>query len=294
MTILLRIGLTPLAFALVSWAQSRFGDRIGGRLIGLPVTTGPFLLAVCLTSSRLTAAHAATGVTTGQMAVVVFCVAYAWLARSMEPVQTTIAALALALASVLALSWTSTPWAAAAAVWSVIGVSLLLWPWPARHHPTTGAPAAQRGPDRPDPDHEGAEHPQPRPPGTARPSPMLTRAVISTCVVATMTSLVPILGARPAGVLSSAPVLLSIILPSTHRANGAAGAAELARGTIVSMAATISFSAVLASCLPHMALAPALLSAAAALVTLIVATPVLERALAQAGSALGRRPEPVF
>ena len=81
MAILLRIGLTPIAFALVSKAQSRFGDWIGGRLIGLPLTTGPFLLTVCMTSSRITAAHAAAGVTNGQMAVVVFCSGYAWAAR---------------------------------------------------------------------------------------------------------------------------------------------------------------------------------------------------------------------
>ncbi|WP_249018807.1 hypothetical protein [Conexibacter sp. S30A1] len=294
MTILLRIGLTPIAFALVTWAQASFGDRIGGRLIGLPVTTGPFLLAVCLTASRLTAAHAAIGVTTGQMSVIVFCVAYAWLARGMAPVPTALTSLALALASVLALSWLHGPWPAAAAVWTVIGVSLLLWPWPARRPPVQAPPAADaRGPERPPSAQTQADMPHPRLAGSSKRSPALTRALISTCVVATMATLVPVLGARPAGVITSAPVLLSIILPSTHRLSGAAGAAELARGTIVSMAATISFSAVLASCLPHMAVASALLVAAGALVTLIVVTPLIERALLQAGSALSR-PEPVF
>jgi hypothetical protein len=294
MTVLLRIGLTPIAFALVTWAQASFGDRIGGRLIGLPVTTGPFLLAVCLTSSRLTATHAAIGVTTGQMAVIVFCVAYAWLARSAAPVTTTLASLTLALGSVLALSWLHGPWPLAAAVWAVIGVSLLLWPWPARRPPvpaTSGTGA--RGADRPPSAQTPTDTPSGRPAGSAKLSPALTRALISTCVVATMTTLVPVLGARPAGVLTSAPVLLSIILPSTHRLRGASGAAEVARGTIVSMAATISFSAVLATCLPRMAVAPALLLAAGALVTLIVVTPLIERALLQAGSALSR-PEPVF
>jgi len=59
--ILLRICLTPIAFALVSRAQSRFGDWIGGRLIGLPLTTGPFLLTVCVTSSRITAGPCSGG-----------------------------------------------------------------------------------------------------------------------------------------------------------------------------------------------------------------------------------------
>ena len=97
MAILLRIALTPIAFALVSKAQSRFGDWIGGRLIGLPLTTGPFLLTVCMTTSRTTAAHAAAGVTSGQMAVVVFCSGYAWTARRMRPLPATVTSLAVAL-----------------------------------------------------------------------------------------------------------------------------------------------------------------------------------------------------
>ncbi len=273
MTILLRIGLTPLAYALVAKAQARFGDWIGGRLIGLPVTTGPFLLTVCLTASRATAAHAAAGVTTGQMAVVVFCGAYAWLARRLDPLRATVASLVLALTAVLGLSSFSGAWTAAAAVWAVIIVSLLLWPWapqPLAAGTDTSADTA-----------------------TDTRTPILTRAVISTCVVATMSTLVPILGARPAGVLSSAPVLLSIILPSTHRSSGAAGAAAVARGTIVSMAATVAFSAVLATTLPHMAVAPALLLAAGVLAALLLTTPLVDRALAQAGSALGR-PEAVL
>jgi hypothetical protein len=267
MAILLRIGLTPIAFALVSRAQSRFGDWIGGRLIGLPLTTGPFLLTVCMTSSRTTAAHAATGVTNGQMAVVIFCSAYAWTARRMRPLRATLSSLALALAAVVALSSFAGIWSAAGAVWLTIAASLILWPW-------------RRGDAQAD---------------TAAPSnsaTMVQRALISTGVVATMSTLVPILGARPAGVLSSAPVLLSIMLPGTHRLTGAAGAAAMARGTIVSMAATVAFSATLASTLPQMPAAPALLISAAALGALLAATPLLDRGLAalSPGSARAHAP----
>jgi hypothetical protein len=267
--ILLRIGLTPLAFALVSRAQSRFGDRIGGRLIGLPLTTGPFLLTVCMTSSRLTAAHAAAGVTSGQMAVVVFCSGYAWTARHLRPLPATLASLALALAAVVVLSAVAGPWSAATAVWVVIITSLAIWPW-ARHCPRR--------------EREEEEN--------RTPAPILQRALISTCVVATMSTLVPVLGARPAGIISSAPVLLSIILPGTHRHSGAAGAADVARGTIVSMAATVAFSAVLAASLPQMSVAAALLLSGAALCVLLAATPLLDRALAQLtpSPARGRAP----
>lgn len=266
MAILLRIGLTPIAFALVARAQTRFGDWIGGRLIGLPLTTGPFLLTVCLTDSRTTAAHAAAGVTSGQMAVVVFCSAYAWTARRMLPLPATIASLAAALTAVVILSAFAGTWSAATAVWVVIATSLALWPWaPHRRLPVEA-------------DHDSA----------TPPAPMVQRAAIATCVVATMSTLVPILGARPAGVISSAPILLSIILPGTHRHNGPAGAAAVARGTIVSMAATVAFSAVLASSLPEMSVAPALLLSASVLGVIAAATPLLDRVLAQLNPGLGQ------
>ncbi len=268
MAILLRIGLTPIAFVLVSKAQSRFGDWIGGRLIGLPLTTGPFLLTVCLTTPRLTAAHAASGVTTGQMAVVVFCSGYAWTARRMPPLRATAASLSLALAAVGGLSTFAGTWSAAGAVWLVIAASLLLWPW-ARGDSRAGA----------------LDIPQ-----SSRSAPMLQRALISTCVVATMSTLVPILGARPAGIISSAPILLSIMLPGAHRRTGPAGAAAMARGTIVSMTATVAFSAVLASCLPDTGVGPALLLAAAVFAGLVAVTPLLDRVVGQLRS--GAEPSP--
>lgn len=272
--ILLRIGLTPLAFALVSRAQSRFGDWIGGRLIGLPLTTGPFLLTVCMTSSRSTAAHAAAGVTSGQMAVVVFCSAYAWMARTLRPLLATVASLALALAAAVSLGEFAGTWSAATAVWVMIIVSLALWPW-ARHQ-TPGAVEAEAAGEAP---AAGEATGDSADSGSSTTAPMFQRALIATCVVATMSTLVPILGARPAGLLSSAPILLSIILPGTHRQSGAAGAAALARGTIISMAATVAFSAVLASSLAQMSVLPALLLSATVLCALIAASPLLDRAI---------------
>lgn len=261
MAILLRIGLTPIAFALVARAQARFGDWIGGRLIGLPLTTGPFLLTVCMTAGRSTAAHAAAGVTSGQMAVVAFCSAYAWNARRARPLIATVASLAIALTAVALLSSFAGTWSAAAAVWVVIAASLALWPWERRSAPPAAAPG-----------------------GRSSSASMLQRAAISTWVVATMSTLVPILGARPAGILSSAPILLSIMLPGTHRQSGPAGAAAMARGTIVSMTGTVAFSAVLATTLPAMPVAPALLLSAMVLCALIAATPLLDRLPVPAGA----------
>jgi hypothetical protein len=242
------------------------------------LTTGPFLLTVCLTESRATAARAAAGVTSGQMAVVVFCCAYGCLARRMRPLQATAASLSLALAAVVALSTVAGPWSAATAVWLVIAASLVFWPWPAERSEQAEAARSDAGEAEP----EGGEA------GPAGPAPVLQRAAISTAVVATMSTLVPVLGAQLAGVITSAPILLSIILPSTHRRNGAAGAAALARGTIVSMAATVAFSVVLSSSLPVLSVTAALLLSAAVLCLLVAATVPLDRVLGRLSPELGR------
>jgi hypothetical protein len=265
--LLLRIGLTPLAFVLVSRAQSRFGDWVGGRLMGLPLTTGPFLLAVCMTANRATAARAAAGVTGGQIAVVAFCCGYAHLARRMQPGRATVTALGIALAAELAVHSISGIWATAVAVWLVIALSLLLWPWP-----SNGArPAADSGTNR-----------------------LLPRAATSTAIVATSSTLVPLLGARVAGAIASAPVLLSMMLPGAHRSGGPEAATDMARGTIVSMIGTIGFSTVLATCLGHHAVLPSLLLATAVLIVLSVAAPRLGQLLERASESVRRRTEAVL
>lgn len=250
--LVLRIGLTPFVFVAVSCAQARFGQWIGGRLVGLPLTTGPFLLAVCLLSGRAAAAHAAAGVVTGQLAVVVFCTAYAHCAaRRVAPARATVRSLFLAVVAVAALTPLRDVWLAATASWIAIGVSLARWP--------SGDDAA--------------------PPG-GRPGAVLPRATVSTALVASMSALVPVLGAWLAGVLTSAPVLLAMLLPAAHRDGGAAGAAALARGTVVSMAGTVAFGAVLATGLPKLTTAAAFGLAAAVLVLFALAAAPMARLLA--------------
>ncbi len=235
--------------------------------MGLPLTTGPFLLAVCITASRATAARAAAGVTGGQIAVVAFCCGYAHLAGRMRPGRATAAALGIALAADLALHSIGGIWATAAAVWLVIALSLALWPWPAD---------------------------QARAAGDSGPNRLLPRAATSTAIVATSSTLVPLLGARVAGAIASAPVLLSMMVPGAHRSGGPEAAAEMARGTIVSMIGTIGFSTVLATCLEHHAVLPSLLIATATLVVLSVAAPHLGRLLERASESVRRRTEAVL
>ena len=75
--LLLKLFLAPIFVALVGFIQRRWGDGIGGRLIGLPLTTGPFIFIIYLQEGGAFAARAAHGVLTGQIALIIFSWGYA-------------------------------------------------------------------------------------------------------------------------------------------------------------------------------------------------------------------------
>ena len=57
--LLLRLLLTPTLVVLVSYIQKRWGHAIGGRVIGLPLSTAPFLILIYLMDGAEQAANAA-------------------------------------------------------------------------------------------------------------------------------------------------------------------------------------------------------------------------------------------
>ncbi len=73
----LKLFLAPIFVGLVSVIQRRWGDQVGGRLIGLPLTTGPFIFIIYIQEGRSFAAHAAHGVLVGQVALIIFAWSYA-------------------------------------------------------------------------------------------------------------------------------------------------------------------------------------------------------------------------
>ena len=79
MTLLLalKLFLAPLFVWIISLLQGRYSARMGGLFLGLPLTTGPFLLIVGIQEGRSFAKTAAHGVLVGQLSLIVFCFAYA-------------------------------------------------------------------------------------------------------------------------------------------------------------------------------------------------------------------------
>ncbi len=218
--VLLRMTLTPALVLLVSLVQRRWGNALGGRLIGLPLTTGPFLVLVTLAEGTAATALAAHGVVAGQISVVAFCAAYAHLAHRTRWWRALPAAWAIAFTCVVALQGVAVTWVVAAVVVAAVVVALRTWPT------LPGAVAPERVPAR-------WETP--------------VRAVVTGVLVATLTGLARVLGPHLAGLLATTPVIVSVLGPATHRASGPAAASALLRGTTVSIAGSTMFSAVVAA-----------------------------------------------
>jgi hypothetical protein len=218
-TLVLRLSLAPLIVLIASLAQRRLGPQVGGRVVALPLTTGPFLAVLCLQYGPAVAARAAAGIISGLMLVVGFCLGYAHLASRLCPLWSLVGALLLGTAAGAAISAVRLPWLATLLVLAGVALGLVTWP-------------AVPGPPRP-----------PRPDGAAA---IAFRMAVTGTLVAGLATAARVVGPYLAGTLSSMPVILSVLVPATHRAHGPAAATEMVRGALVSIASTAIFIAVIA------------------------------------------------
>jgi hypothetical protein len=218
--LVLRLVLAPSTVLAASLVQRRLGPLRGGRLIGLPLTTAPFLLVLCLGSGPAAAARAAAGVVAGQLAVIGFCAAYGHLAARLAPLLTVAAAVAAAVVSAALVGLIGVAWLIAVVVLAAIGAALLTWPAEGDGGEVAARP--QRGWELP------------------------VRVAVSGLLVAALSTGVHVFGPYLAGVLSTAPVILTVMAPSTHRCAGPGAAARLVRGALATMPASVVFVTVLA------------------------------------------------
>jgi len=219
--LLFRAVLAPCVVLLVSLAARRIGPRAGGRLLGAPTTTGPFLLLVALSDGPKAAAGSVPGCVAGQTAVAGFCLGYGRLAP--RPAWTLAAALACAAAAGLAAAGLGAAshagiWSAAALDVTLVVAGLLTW----------HAPAATDQPS-----------------DTPRRWEIPARMAISGVTVLLAVTVAQAAGPFVGGVLSSLPILLTVMAPSIRRSAGAPAAAQFARGALASGPATIAFLLVL-------------------------------------------------
>ncbi len=84
LTDFLKISITPILIFLVSKAEERYGQKVSGMLVGLPLTTAPVVLILYMEYGLLFTWNVLTGVILSVTSSIVFCVSYFVLARMMS------------------------------------------------------------------------------------------------------------------------------------------------------------------------------------------------------------------
>ena len=209
----LKVAIAPVIVLSVSYLQRRFGDRFGGWLIGLPITTGPFLLIIGIQEGVVFAGKTAHGVLLGQMALIVFCWAYARAAlRNSWLVALSIGTLACLATGLIVTSFKFSIWVSAPAL-------ILLWLLVMRLWPKDGSFTQKISPPR-------WEIP--------------VRIVVTLVLLVSLSALAPHVGAKVAGALSTYPVIASVLGAFNQRRFGAAATVSTLRGLMQTLPITMA------------------------------------------------------
>ena len=238
--LLLRLLLTPSLVVLVSYIQKRWGHAIGGRVIGLPLSTAPFLVLIYLMEGADQTARAAHGVVAGQIAVVSYCFIFSFLSwRKSWPIALLTGWLIAGIAD-FALVQLSSTWLAGAIVVLVSAIAIKFWPKPLFDDHAVRIPQWWETP---------------------------MKALIAGTLVASLTWAKDVIGLQAAGVLASMPVILSVLAPMTLRTYGPSAVSDLLRGTTKSLGGSVMFSTVVAATITVLQAPSAFALGLAALVT---------------------------
>ncbi len=210
----LKLVLAPILIGAASLVTRRWGPSIGGWLVALPLTSGPVLFLLALEHGPAFAASAALGSLAGLAAIAGFSLAYA-ASAGLGPA----AGFAAGVVAFVAVGVASLPVLAApppvvlALVLTVVAVAL--WSLPDERagvvsfaHPRWDIPA---------------------------------RMAVAGVLVFGLTTVAPLLGPHPSGIIATFPVYVSVMVTFTQQRAGVPSAIDLLRGLLVGLFGTSAF-----------------------------------------------------
>lgn len=216
----LKLLLAPALVVASSLAARRWGPRLGGILVTIPIVAGPILLILCLEHGAVFAAQAATAATAANVALALFALTLIlavdrvpWWA-AMVTAWVVVLLADLGLAQISASAWV----ALVAAVLALHGVQYVL----------------RRLPDVP---VAGAQLPW---------WDLPARAVATGALVLTVTGIAAAAGPTLSGVLAPFPIALSVVCAFAAAHTGRVGVIGLLRGIVPGLDGFALFCFVLA------------------------------------------------
>ena len=229
--LLLKLTLAPLLVAAATLVAREWGPRVGGLLLGLPLTTGPIFLFLSIDQGPRFAAVAAVGILFGLSGLAAFAVAYAAASSRTGWV----AALASATAAFFAFSAVAGRLGndvviAGLAAWLVLVFAASL----------IGRPE----------------------PGIARAAPPWWDLWVRTLAVAVLTLAITAAAARLgpmlSGIVGTYPVAITVVITFTHAQLGRNAALAMLRGNVLSWIAFASCFLAIGLSLDALGIAPAI------------------------------------
>lgn len=220
MLLALKLLLAPALVVLSSLATRRWGPRLGGILVTIPIVAGPILLIICLEHGPAFAAQAAVASTLANVALAVFALALIVTVGRMPWWAAQLIALALVLLVDLGLAQLTVPaWVALlAAVVALHGVQYVLRRQPDVPVTATGLPWWD----------------------------LPLRAVATATLVLAVTEAAEFAGPNLSGVLAPFPVALSVVCAFAAAQHGRTGVIGLLRGIVPGLDGFALFCFVLA------------------------------------------------
>lgn len=209
--LLLKIGLAPLLIVAASVAGHRWGNTIGGWVVGLPLVSAPVILLLAIERGSEFAAASAQGSLLGIVSLSAFSLAYAWLSlrKGLGWLPSMLLGWGVYFAATFVLGFAAVSITAAfivVAAW----VRLVTRVFPETH--TSVAPK----------------------PGVFPWGDVAVRIVAAIGLIFAITEFAPALGPTLSGLLTPFPIYTSVMVTSIHRRQGAESASQFVRGAIVS------------------------------------------------------------
>lgn len=235
----LKLVLTPVLIGGASLAGRRWGETLGGWLVGLPFTSGPVVLFLALEYGTHFAAAAATGVLVGTVSQTVCAVVFVPAARRGWGWGVAAGSLAFGIGTAVFAQLAISP---------VLGLIMVL-------AALLAAVALVRAPD--------LVAPKARPPAWDLPA----RMVVTTALVLALTGAAGALGPRLSGLLAPYPLYATVLAVFAQRAAGPAASAQVMRGLVFGLFGFTGFFFVLALALVPLGLGIAFAMAIAVAIT---------------------------
>ena len=210
----LKLVITPALILMASLASRRWGEAVGGWIVGLPLTSAPVAFFLAVEQGPGFAQQAAAGSLIGTAAQACFCVGYTRAAvRFGWPTAMAFGALAFA---------------AGAAALQVFTLPLVLLLPVAVAALIVAARLVPLGAVK-------------RRPVAVPRWDIPARMLVATTIVVTLTAIAPVLGPRLSGVLATFPVFASVLAVFAHRLQGPLAARQVLWGLLIGLFGFIGF-----------------------------------------------------